>query len=240
MRRLLSDTVDLVLGRRCLACDAPGPGLCRDCLAALRGNAGPVAVPGLAVSTTTSVRYDGVARRAILEYKERGHRSLARPLGLLLADAVVAHGQRDPDLAEGPLWLVPVPGHRRSRRGFDALGTIAAIAAATLTSTGLEAQVTPLLRSGSSYQPLKQLGRAARLRQVQGAFLPAGRGTPHRPGRVIVVDDVVTSGATLAEAVRVLRRAGIHPDGAATVAAARASPGRRETSRAPAPPTAPR
>ena len=236
MRRLLSDTADLVLGRHCLGCDALGPGLCPACLIELRGQAGAVGVPTLSVAATAAVRYDGVARRAVLEYKERGHRALARPLGLLLADAVLAHGPPGPGHARDPVWLVPVPGHRRSSRGFDALGAIAARAAESLVGTGHDARVARLLRSGH-YAPLKQLGRAERLNQVRGAFRATRTRVPRPEGRIIVVDDVVTSGATLAEAVRVLLQAGIRIDGAATIAATGASPGRPATSRGPAPPT---
>ncbi len=217
MPRLAADVVDLILGRTCVACQTPGPGWCPACLALVRGRAGIVRVPAVDVSVATAIRYDGVGRRVILDYKERGHRALARPLGVLLADAVLVHVASRPGRR---LALVPVPGHRGATRGFDALGAVVSAARRTLAAAGHDAVVTRLLRPGARHAPLKRLGRQERFRGIEGAFLPVKVRKSIEDELVLIVDDVVTSGATLAEATRVLRRVGVRVDGSATVAAA--------------------
>ncbi len=224
-RDLAANVADLVLGRCCLSCDKPGPSLCTDCLSGLRFR--PVLTRTSAgVSGRARLAYEGLARTVILSYKERGDRSLAQPLGRLLADAVTAL-----DLPASRS-LVPIPAHRRSRRGFDALGAVVDSAVRHLAQDGCPAEVLPLLHARTRYPPLKDLGRRERQHRVAGAFAVRldRLGSPVNPGNlnpgnpvnprnpVIVVDDVLTSGATIAEAVRALTAAGIPVAGFATVA----------------------
>ena len=217
MPRLAADVIDLVLGRCCLDCGAPGPGWCPACLAAARGRAGPVRVPAVDVTVTTAVRYDGAARRAILHYKERGHRALGLPLGVLLADAVQVHAAAQPGRR---LVVVPIPSPRGVSRGFDALGVVASAARRILVAAGHDCVIMRLLRPAARHAPLKGLGRDERFHGIDGAFRPAGTIGTRADDLVLIVDDVVTSGATLAEATRVLRGAGVRVVGSATVAAA--------------------
>ena len=210
--RVIRDVADLVLGRSCLACSVTGPSLCEECLALLRAQPGRRTVvhgtPG-----HSAVDYRGAGRWVILDYKQHGDRSLARPLGRLLADAVL-------DVHRGgPLTLVPIPAHRRSRRGFDALGAVAEHAARELAASGRPARIDRLVRSAARYPPLKDLGRLERQRRVLGAFTarPGAEGAAR--GGVIVVDDVLTTGATIREAIRALTATGHRVIGFATVAA---------------------
>jgi predicted amidophosphoribosyltransferase len=232
---LLTDVADLVLGRRCLRCEAVGSSLCGDCLAGLRGAVHTVPPsPGLP-PTTASLPYDD-GRLLVLEYKERGNRGLAPMLGTLLADAIEPHL---PPSGTAPVVVVPVPSHRWSARGFDALGGITRCAARTLGTRGARLLVRPWLTTASAYRPLKDLSREERRQRIDGAFaVPApirGLERAGPPPRLIVVDDVLTTGATVGEAVRTLAGAGIRASGIAVVAWA--SPGRSVTSRAPARPT---
>ena len=221
MRGLITDAVDLVLGRACLACDAPGAGLCHPCLEGMRGQAGTVTLPVAGLAVTSAVRYDGLGRRMILDYKEHGHRALARPLGSLLADAVAERvTPAGHDRPGRLLALVPIPRHRRAARGFDALAAVARGACRQLAADGWTSRVAPLLRADADHEPLKRLGRDERFQRIEGAFRPAS-GVRRRPGElVIIVDDVMTSGATIGEAARLLDSAGMPADGAATVAMA--------------------
>lgn len=202
MPPIIGDIADLVLGRSCVGCDEPGPALCPTCLASLRGSV--IRSDSPHPLTVAATRYDGLARRAVLAYKEDGHRSLAGPLGWLLADAVWAAMQH---CGAGSCAIVPVPGHRRPRRGYDALGAIARRARQALTDAGIEVAEYRLLRTCIDYPALKGLGRAERRARVSGAFeTTRSRGAPRK---VILVDDVLTTGATAAEATETLERSGI-------------------------------
>lgn len=217
---LLDDLADLVLARRCLGCGVLGRPLCDGCLEAIRGDGAIRQVLAVAppVPLVSAVAYDGAARQSIIEYKEHGLVSLAAPLSTLLAGAV---GMLLPN--GKPIGVVPVPGHHRSGRGFDATGTVARRAARRLREQGHRVTCEQSLAMTHDYGPLKTLGRAERARRVAGAFA-APRVVGSR--RVVVVDDVVTTGATTADAVRALRAAGRTVVGVATIAATSA-PGMR-------------
>ena len=228
-----ADLADLVLGRACLVCQAPGPSLCTGCLVALRGRGGPWCVdlgtldPTVAPPVWFALPYRGAGARLVLAYKEHGHLALREPLGLLLADAV--SGALGPDASAA--CLLPVPSSARSARGFDALGGIVRVAAAQLVGRGLEVAVAPVVQREHGHRALKSLDRRARWSTVRGSMRLDPRLVPALPpGRRIVVDDVVTSGATTLEAVRVLRGAGVAVDALACVA--------HTHLRAPAPPSA--
>lgn len=214
---ILTDLADLVLGRQCLACGAPAPGLCPTCLSALR--IGAHAVPETRTPTAAAHEYSGLTRRLIIEFKKHGYRSLDAPLGWLLADAVWA-AMRTAGLHT--CTIVPIPGHPRTDRGFDALGAITRCAVAALDSAGIAVRREPWLRSHADYPTLKGLGRSARQVEVRGAF--EARVTGPVPADVIVVDDVLTTGATLGEAVDTLERARV-PVAAIAVIAEATSPG---------------
>jgi predicted amidophosphoribosyltransferase len=159
--------------------------------------------------------YDGLARRAVIAYKEHADRSLAEPLGLLLADSIeLLLRDSRPEGAS----LTPVPGHRHSTRGFDALGSIVRHASVALAARGRRVPVHHLIRPAAEYLPLKGLGRDQRFAQISGAF-EAVSARRREQRTVIVVDDIVTTGATATEAVRVLLRSGVPVIGVATVAA---------------------
>ncbi len=221
MRALLSDIADLALGRQCLGCAEPGPGICPGCLRGLRGR--PVPVRAGVITAYAGGAYDGLLRSAVIAYKEHGYLSLADPLGRLLADAVLASVTWPP----GSVVLVPVPAHRASRRGFDPVALLGRHACRHLAARGCPASVSAILVARERYPALKGLGRAEREAAVSGAF--AVRRAPPESRRgdaaaLVVIDDVVTTGATAREAVRALAAARI-------AAAARATGGGRPRGR---------
>ncbi|MDP1878803.1 MAG: phosphoribosyltransferase family protein [Actinomycetota bacterium] len=221
MRALVSDIADLALGRRCLGCQDPGPGLCRACLLGLRGK--PVPARAGAVAGCAGGAYDGLLRSVVIAFKEQGYVSLADPLGRLLADGVRASvtGQRPG--SRHPLVLVPVPSHRRSRRGFDPVVLLGRHACRHLARDGYRAIVDPILMTRVRYAELKGLGRAEREAAVSGAFhaRPSSlRGPAATAAALLVIDDVVTTGATVREAARALAAVGLQVRAAAAVAGA--------------------
>ena len=241
--------LELALGSGCAGCGVPGRALCRRCdrsLPTTAAAAWPTPSPPGLVRPAAAGEYAGTLRALVLAHKEHGRLALARPLGRVLAAAVAdtwlaaapgrslptAHaagysaGQRSgqPQPSGPPLLLVPVPSHPAvvRARGHDPVLRMTQAAAAELRGHGLPARVVPLLRVAQRPEDQAGLDAGARLRNLQGRF--AARAGPCRHTRaaeVVVVDDVVTTGATLREAQRALEAAGTLPVGAAAVAATR-------------------
>lgn len=151
--------------------------------------------------------YDGVVRDAIHAFKFEGKRALARPLAQLVLD------QWGDGLERGPAALVPVPlaAGREEERGFNQAGLLAEHLAAGL---GLACRPRWLVRTRPT-RAQSDLGAVERRVNVHGAFAahPAVAGR-----RVIVVDDVLTTGATAAACARALTMAGAAHVGVLTVA----------------------
>lgn len=218
-----ADLADLVLGRACLMCSSPGRSLCGACLGTLRDgrHAGLGDVddldPRQGVPLAYSLPYRGVGSTLILAYKEHGHLSLRAPLGVLLADAVV-NAVGAPALT-GSIVITPVPSRARPARGFDALAGIVRHAQQELERRHCATEVVPVLRQGRRHGPLKRLDRRQRIRTIHGTMQVRERLRTRLPAApVIVVDDVITSGATVREAVRALVSSGVTVAGVAAVA----------------------
>lgn len=223
---------DLVLAASCASCSraAGGRGLCADCWARLTpqpGRVHPRHPPDGFPPTVAAMPYEGTVRRLILAHKEQARLGLSRPLGLLLAVAVVASL---PDPVE-PVLLVPVPSLRRSTRlrGHDPVLRMARHAAACL---GAPADVAPVLRHRRRVRDQSGLSADGRRANLVDAL--EARTLPSADRVVVVVDDVCSSGATLAAAAAALRNR--TDDGLDVHAAVVASPPLR---RAPAGPRSP-
>lgn len=193
----------LVLPDRCAGCDVVGPALCAACGAALA----PVPSTRVAagVRVTSALVYEGVVADVIVAFKNEGRTSLAPPLGRALHAAV---GEALAHLPGDGIVLVPMARTRRSAvdRGYDPVRVL--LARARLPATpGLR-----LVR-----RPRDQLGldRDARFANQAGTVRASARLAGQR---VLLVDDVVTTGATLAEAARAVTAAGGTVLGAATLA----------------------
>lgn len=214
-RRLTSSLVDLVLPRRCAGCGAPAVLLCAAC----RGDAVPFVVPAAPYPVFTAARYEDGVRRAVIAYKERGRRELAGVLGALLAAAVTAVLDTVTEPASGVVLVSP-PSSRAvaAQRGGDHVVRLsrAAVRAGPRAGPGGRPGVAVgVLRSVRPVADSAGLGVAARARNLAGSM----RAEPARGRRAVLVDDIVTTGATLAEAARALGAAGWDVLGAATVAA---------------------
>lgn len=225
---MLDAARDLVLGSTCVGCGRPGRLLCRPCASAIDPSpfpAWPQPVPPGLRHPWAATTYDGTVRAMVLGHKEHRLLALARPLGDLLAQAVAAAVD---DLAPepAPLLLVPVPSRPSTlrQRGHDSTGSLVRAAAARLTGDGLPCHVVTLLRTRPGLADQSGLGATARATNLAGALRvhpPALRrlaraGCGHH---VVVCDDVLTTGATAAEAQRALRSVGLSPLAVAAVAA---------------------
>jgi ComF family protein len=203
--------LDLLLPQRCLVCSLPGDQVCEGCRSALRRIepplcercGAPTAWPvrrcaecagrRLAFAhARAAVEYDEPVRRVVAAWKERGLRRLA----VWAADVVVEYVAR-PDAA--CMTYVSADPDRRLRRGHHAAERLA-----RELSARWELPLLVLLsrRRGSRRQ--RGLAQPERRRNVAGAFLVERRS----PGRVVLVDDVYTTGATVNAAASALRRSG--------------------------------
>lgn len=214
--RVIDAAADLVLGARCAGCGLPAFGLCPACAATLRAlRPARVRRPLPELPTTIAAGpYSGELRRVMLVAKERQGLVQLPLLGLLLARAVA--GLLLQDEPRLPVVLVPVPSVRARviDRGIDLTAALAAGARRQLRRRGVEAVVARAVRLAREPDDQAGLGRRERMVNAQGAY----RCTAPSAGSVIVIDDVVTTGATLAAVSAALRAAGCVPFGAATVA----------------------
>jgi predicted amidophosphoribosyltransferase len=204
---------DLVLAETCAGCDrhAGSPPLCPTCRAALLPEPGPVHPldpPEGFPPTLAAMPYASTCARLIVAHKEHGRLGLARPLGLLLA-AAAAVAVDDP---LRPAVLVPVPSRRAvtRQRGHDPVLRMARVAARAL---GRGSTVMSVLRHARRVDDQSGLSLAGRRRNVHDALV-AVRPPGGDPGAVVVlVDDICSSGATLASAAVALGAVGV-PRGA--------------------------
>ncbi|MFE7892325.1 ComF family protein [Streptomyces sp. NPDC057412] len=237
MRGWWQDLTDLVLPAECGGCGKPRTVLCPECCAVLTGTAPsrvrPVPEPPGLPEVHAAARYTDEVRAVLLAHKERGALALAAPLGAALARAVRAgsresRGDCGAGLREsrddaggagasvraggdGSVLLVPVPSARAAvrARGHDPARRIALAAAGALRRTGTPARVAAVLRQARGVADQTGLSSRQRLVNLAGALsvVPGGGRLLAGAGSVVLVDDLMTTGASLAEAARAVREA---------------------------------
>ena len=162
----------------------------------------PADLPAPLLQLEWCAPFGGPVRAALHDLKYRGERRLAEPLGAAIA-------RRWARVGTGAQVVVPVPVHaeRERRRGYDQAALLAAVAARYL---GLPLVLA--LERGRATVAQFELGRDERAANVSGAFRPRRadeRAAQAIAGRwVLLVDDVVTTGATLAACGDALTDAG--------------------------------
>lgn len=218
---LIVPVADLVLGACCAGCGTPALALCRTCGEAVAPDPAirwPSPTPDQlrrppVLPASGGLNAD-VLRRVLIAWKEEGVTALTGVLAHHVAAAVLT-------LDTGrPLALVPVPTSVRSRRarGADLVDDLARAARGHLVRLGVDVVTAPALAYRRVTEDQAGLGAAARAANLAGAFrvrpgrLPAGR-------EIVVVDDILTTGSTVAEAVRALSETGRRPVGVAVAGA---------------------
>lgn len=211
--------LDLVLPLTCGGCESPGIRWCGSCAAELAVGAGQPHVVAPRVDPQVPVfalgRYAGARRQAIVAVKERGRTDLVAPLSRAVAAGVsrlLTWG-----MVDGPAVIVPAPTRRSAarRRGGDPVTRIvtAAVAGDPLLT------VVQALRMKALARDSVGLGSAARERNITGRVALRRRRLPDG-AEILLVDDLVTTGATARESVRMLREAGMPVAGVLAIAAA--------------------
>jgi ComF family protein len=184
----------------CAGCGNADRSLCPDCRRAIEPAVTPRRLDD-GSTIFTSLRYEGVVRQALLALKESGRTDVVKPLALSLAPALaraVAIGAE----------IVAVPTSRAAwrRRGYDPVALLARKAGYDL------ARVLVHERKTISQKTLSLGDRASNLHESMSARVSlAGR-------RFVLVDDILTTGATFAEAARAVRAAGGEVVGGAALA----------------------
>jgi predicted amidophosphoribosyltransferase len=203
--------LDLLLPLRCVVCGAPARAVCEPCLAGLRRLSGPrcrrCGTPTswpvarcnecqgrrLAfASARSAVAYDTAAKALVSAWKERGLRGLAQDAGALVAEVV-------PRPRAYTITFVPPDADRALRRGHHPAERLA-----RALEPRWELPAVALLERTRPARPQRGLKLAERRENVRGGFRPVGTA----PSRVALVDDVYTSGATVASAASALRKGG--------------------------------
>ncbi|AGP65625.1 hypothetical protein OEM_40900 [Mycobacterium intracellulare subsp. yongonense 05-1390] len=209
--------LDLILPAECGGCGAPSSRWCEACATelAVRPDEPHVVNPRIdaGVPVFALGRYANARRQAILALKEHGRADLVAPLARALALGV--HRLLSWGILDIPLTIVPAPTRRSAarRRGGDPVLRLARAAVAQHPEIG----VAQALRIKALTRDSVGLGTAARERNITGRVVLCGRPPP---ADVMVVDDIVTTGATARESVRVLQAAGVRVVAVLALAAA--------------------
>lgn len=236
-RSLLDALVDLALPDVCAACGVgPGP-LCASCDADLRAalfdrprRVAPDPVPPCMPDVVAAGPYDGVLRTLVSAYKDDERRDLRRVLARLLAGPLAVVARAGPGTI-----VVPMPSSAAAvrRRGDDPVADLTRAAARRVSGelgSGKPLVVAPALRPVRRMADQSRLDHAQRAANLAGAYAVRPRWRGRLEGsQVVLVDDVLTTGATLAEAARAVGAAGGHVVGAATLAATRRRRGAAST-----------
>ncbi|BDZ51467.1 phosphoribosyltransferase [Frondihabitans sucicola] len=216
----LRSALALVAPCDCAGCGAPDLELCGVCRERLRGEPVVTALPD-GTPLVSALVYDGAVREVVLAFKQAGRYRLARELGPALGAALgevrAVAGAAGAGAVAGasagcvgdapgpsPIAVLAVPSSRagRRRRGYDPVDLLVRAAGAVPARPGLSILRSAALRgSGSQKSRTRSARFSARVGSMRCPAYWAGR-------RVVVVDDVATSGATLGEAVRAARAAG--------------------------------
>jgi ComF family protein len=213
--------VDVFFPPRCAACGQAAEGelfcpaclrrvarvtnpVCRHCAAALLHPSSPTCLrcaqePWPCDRFAAAFHYAGPVRDALLAFKHSGRVELADRLADAAFPLVAPLLQGTPDL----VVAVPMHGTRLARRGFNQAALLAARMASRLDAACAARMLVRTRHTGSQ----GGLSLSERRRNVAGAFAWAGP-KPGEGSSVLIVDDVVASGATICECARVLRAAG--------------------------------
>jgi len=169
-------------------------------------------------------RYAGPVRAAILAGKERGRTDLPRYLGEAVGRSLLR--MRRGFLLPDEVWIVPAPSRRSAarRRGGDPVTAMAQAAARTVAESGWSAGVAPYLYTRERARDSVGLDASGRVANLTGRIGYRSAAAPPAGAPVVLLDDVVTTGATVLASVRAL--AAVNVEVVAALAVATGAPWR--------------
>ena len=193
--KIFESLLDLIFPRRCETCrQASQESLCPTCFNQIK-----LMKPHMGIYSAAA--YEGVLREAIHRFKFNKRKNLAEPLAILS----VQYLSRLPDFDKNAVDLiVPVPLHKQRLhdRGYNQVELIVRI-----IGKYLEIPVLPALERVKHTEPQFNLKREERFTNITGAFKVSTPGAVYEK-RVLLVDDIYTTGATINECTKTLRIAG--------------------------------
>lgn len=192
---MLNQVLDLIFPPRCEVCRSPSQeGLCVNCFGQIKFMKPHLGVHSLSV-------YDGVLREAIHRFKFKKRKRLAEPLGVLLVKYLSFASNLNINEMDA---IVPVPLHKKrlKARGFNQVELLA-----NFISRYHDVPVEHVLERVKETHPQFDLPRQARQQNVAGAFRVREPGAVFNK-RLLLLDDIYTTGATITECAKALRIAG--------------------------------
>ena len=208
----LESLASLLFPPRCAFCGKPGVhGVCSECEKALPYCKTPLHERAGIGACLAPLKYEGIVREALLNYKFNAGQSRCTGFGDVLAQAAAAHFGGEVDL----VTYVPVSKKRKQERGYDQSYLLA-------RETCRHWSVAPetlLQKTKDNVAQSSLSSREERQKNVVGAYVAVNE-DKIKGQRILLIDDILTTGATLREAARVLREAGAEKVICATLAAA--------------------
>ena len=208
-----SGLLELLFPPRCAFCgrvtDQAPEGICPQCRKVLPWSDTTLRKADFIRSVTAPLYYEGTVREALLHYKFRYAPARGRVFGRLIGEELIRRGQTDFDV----MTWAPLSRARKRRRGYDQARILAEAAAEALGTTAV-----PLLRKVRNAPPQSGISKAeARRANVSGCYIVPDPSLAEGK-RILLIDDIITTGATVSECARMLMLAGAMDVTAASVA----------------------